>query len=244
LLLATTLLFASSVVAVATTDDRKDVSGTWHYKTTVTVETPEGLKSGSAVREVTVQILHKGWNHETPLTKRSFRGEAVVVDLGKRGELFALLKGYADGDDDGYYTVFNAFPGPPGFTAAGIEYYSHLKNTKATLLPTNYPMLVTFGDLKDPNTIKTVLEMKSDPTKKRWPIALVITADHFEELFGKGVRLKEITLEMTDAPVTQAVDQYLPWLASLNGGYLGGGFSARSAPLGLDGANFSQRDSK
>jgi hypothetical protein len=215
LLLFITILFASSVAAVAKTDDGNDVSGSWRYKTTVEVETPEGLKTGSAVREVTVQILHKGWNPETPLIKRSFRGEAVAVDLGKRGILFALLKGYAHGEDDRYYVVFDALGGPPGFTPQGIDYYSHLKNAKVTLTPTTYPVLVKFEDLRDPNTIKPVLEMESDATKKRFPIALSVKADHFEELFGKGVRLKAITLEMTNEPVTQTVKDILPAFGSI-----------------------------
>jgi len=40
-----------AAIAVVAMDDSY-VSGTWRYKMTVVVETPEGIKSGSAVREV------------------------------------------------------------------------------------------------------------------------------------------------------------------------------------------------
>lgn len=71
---------------------------------------------------------------------------------------------------------------------------------------------------------------------------MILKADHFEELFGEGVKLKSITLEITDEPVTWGVvDEWLPWLKTIKGGYLHGGFTAKSAPLELHGGNF-QRD--
>lgn len=59
-------------------------SGAWCYKMTVTVETPEGVKTGSAVREVYSRtdpaLLVNNGTH-TILAK----GDAVVIDLGSRG---------------------------------------------------------------------------------------------------------------------------------------------------------------
>ena len=80
---------------------------------------------------------------------------------------------------------------------------------KATVELGQYPMLVTFSDLKDPKTVKKVLEIESDG---RYPPTYTVTADHFEELFGEGVKLKDITIEMTDEPVTYEVIKWLPWL--------------------------------
>src|SRR4051812_15423843 len=72
---------------------------TFRYKMTVTVTTPEGDKTGSAVREVSV--THG--LHLTPEMQPAvhLKGEAVVVDLGSRGVLFALLNGYYLGSDYG-----------------------------------------------------------------------------------------------------------------------------------------------
>lgn len=52
-------------------------SGTWRYKMTVTVETPEGLKTGSAVREVYVARGLKITPESLPHVKVT--GEAVVL---------------------------------------------------------------------------------------------------------------------------------------------------------------------
>jgi hypothetical protein len=208
--LVVAIIFSTSTGATSKGSAAKDVSGSWRYKLTVTIETPEGPKVGSAVREVSVQIIHANWNPETPLIKRSFRGEAVVVDLDKRGVVFALLNGYAHGENHKYSVVDDAFPGPPPLTAAGIDYYSHLKNAKAVLAPSRFPVLVTFLDPKDPKTIKPVIEMERDKSKKRRPISLVVKNDHFEELFGSGVKIKDITIEITGEPPTKAVSKYLP----------------------------------
>lgn len=194
------------------------VSGTWRYKTTIVVETPEGLKSGSAVRKVSNARL--GLFHLLPIpagNPASVIGEAVVVDLGSRGKLFGLLKGYHLGDNYGHSIVYSVFrTSVGGSTKEGIRYYRSLKNAKAVLEPKFYPVLVTFTDINDPKTVKSVMEIKWGDDK--------ISGDHFEELFGKGVKLKEIIIETTDEPVTWEIKQVLPWLSvrSKQGGYIGG----------------------
>ena len=65
---------------------------TYRYRMTVEVETPEGLRSGSTVIEV------KNGSGPTGGVGSSVRGEAVAVDLGARGILFALLRTMTDGD--------------------------------------------------------------------------------------------------------------------------------------------------
>lgn len=41
------------------------------------------------------------------------KGEAIVVDLGQRGVLFALLRGQTLGSDYSKYVLFKAIPSPP-----------------------------------------------------------------------------------------------------------------------------------
>jgi hypothetical protein len=43
-------------IAVAEAAEVTPLAGSWRYKMTVEVETPEGLKTGSAVREVFFRI--------------------------------------------------------------------------------------------------------------------------------------------------------------------------------------------
>ncbi len=172
-------------------------SATWRYKLTVTVETPEGIKSGYAVRQIwqftDFKIGDAGGG------AAGATGEAVVVDLGQRGKLFMTI-----GED--FYFMFEAFPFEGANTPAGIKYYSHLKNAKASILSlkNTAPQLVTFTNINDPLTVKAV-----DPR-------------NLSATFGEGVSLKDITIETTDEPMTLGIiETNLPWLSTLKGNLKG-----------------------
>ncbi len=53
-------------------------------------------------------------------------------------------------------------------------------------------MLVRFRNIRDPSSVETV-----DP-------------DNLAKSFGAGVRLKRITVQITDDPVTSGIDKRLP----------------------------------
>ncbi len=168
-------------------------SASWRYKITVEVETPEGIKTGSAVREVRafsdIKIGDSGGGGA------GVKGEAVIVDLGKHGVLFATI-----GEDFGYSVMFKAFPySDGGLTKEGMEYYSNLKNAQKSLLEINeLPRFVTFKNLNDPLS------------------ARLVDIRDLQKDFGAGVQIKDITIETTDEPITWGiVDQYLPWLAKI-----------------------------
>jgi len=82
--------------------------GSWNYKLTLVVETPEGQVVGSAVRKVSAQrdpvILQ--WIPASGYGHAGVKGEAVVVDLGQRGVLFALLTGSDGSKGDALRMVF------------------------------------------------------------------------------------------------------------------------------------------
>lgn len=192
-------------------------SGTWRYRMTVEVETPEGVKTGSAVREVTVQRGIKLTPESRPVVR--VRGEAVVVDLGERGKLFALLKN-ANGPDYSYNVIYKAFPwkkeGMGGeHSAEGIRHYSQLKNVKTELSPELMPMMVAFSNLKDPKSVKLAykVDMINTNDGRTGPKFHEEVTDHLAELFGEGVKLKSITIEMTEDEVTSGIMQVLPWLS-------------------------------
>lgn len=193
-------------------------SGTWRYKMTVTVETPEGIKTGSAVREVTYSngpkilpdVAGASWN---------VKGEAVVVDMGQGKYLFALL------DVDGsYQIVYDVFPYYGQSARDHIQYYKSLTGQKKILEKSQYPTMVTFKDIKDPKSV------------------IAVDRANLAGTFGAGVKLKDVTIEMTDDNVTWGVDTYLAWLAGLKGGYLDGAFSSRNSPLGLHAGYFKMGD--
>lgn len=187
------------------------VSGTWHYKMTVNINTPEGLKSGYSVREVSNSaspILNAVRLPDTGNSAK-VRGEAVVVDLGERGVLFALLKGYYAGDTE--RILYHVIGGDT--TIEGIKSLNDRQRQPPIPVPLKdknyYPMLATFTDLNDPRTVTPVITMKNvgEPGN-----VMDVDNDRFEELFGAGVSLHSITIELTDEPITWGIEKYLPWL--------------------------------
>ena len=184
-----------------------DDTPTYRYRMTVEVETPEGLKTGSSVIEVSTDVASE-YTIPTPgkVTNR-VRGEAAAVDLGERGVLFALLRSESEADWAGRVMFLLA----PAGSLDGDEFLGRFANmldmTRPIDLPATFrdvghlkdrparPMLVTFGDLADPTTVETV-----DP-------------DNLAATFGDGVSLRRITVQMTDDPVTSGIGQRLGWLS-------------------------------
>ena len=79
------------------------IPSTWNYRITIEIETPEGTKSGSAVRQVQAQLQYP-LNPDIGEVISDVFGEAVVIDLGERGVIFALI------NRDSYNEVYKAFP--------------------------------------------------------------------------------------------------------------------------------------
>lgn len=192
-------------------------SGSWRYKITVSVETPEGIKTGSAVREIRAAVAPGFLGVEKSLPT-SVVGEAVVVDLGERGVLFAIM-----GVDD-YWQFENAFPTSLTWRDR-FFYYKNLKNVKTEVAPVNYPRLLAFKDINDPKSVtiayKPITKVKD---ALGYQYEVVGVEDNMAELFGSGVSLKNIEIETTNEALTRRVERYLPWLielkqrrASLNG---------------------------
>ena len=198
----------------------KAPTGTWRYKMTVTIETPEGDKVGSAVREV---VSSSGWKivpEACDPCSSLKKGEAVVVDLGQRGLVFGLLTGPKIGADHAQYLLFQFFP-------------DRKPNGVITLEPEWYPQFVFFKNLNDPKTVENLLDYKSCGTRE-----LCLEASRFEEVFGVGVKLKSVTIEMTEENMAWKIDQILFWLKNVKMSYLNGKHTARGAPLGLSGVDF------
>lgn len=171
---------------------------TTRYKITVTVDTPEGPRSGSSVLEFTTSknLIVLPESHRYTET---MRGEAVAVDLPNNQTLFALLKQdgtrsigeligltlYPDGREN---TPERKVGDPP------VAMNRHLVIGGKELTESGLPMLVRFRDINDPKTVEKV-----DP-------------DNLESAFGKGVALKFVIIEITDAPIGAILDEKLPWL--------------------------------
>lgn len=183
------------------------VCKTWNYKITVNIETPEGLKTGSAVRKMYGRRELAGYTGGSAIVFYDVKGEAVVVDLGERGVLFAVM-----GTND-YYTFINSFPVGPMNNIKTIRAYAGLHNAKTSLALKDRPLMVMFKDVKDPKTVTPVYRVSGTPIPNSRNYKYTVE-DRFEEIFGKGVKLKDITIETTNEPVTWGIEKHLGWLPS------------------------------
>lgn len=174
-------------------------SMTINYKVTVEIETPEGVKSGYAVRQISSYKPLLPFPGERG-TRGTFRGEAVVIDLGKRGKVFALLS-----DRKGLY---QAFPIKGPATEKGIQHFKSLKIGEKAEWTNFKPMFVMFKDIKDPTSITLLRD------EEHWDrdLGKSTASDHFEYVLGQGIHLKRMTVEITNQPVTDEIGKLLIWL--------------------------------
>lgn len=169
----------------------------YRYRMTVEVSTPDGPRTGFAVREIR-------WKGQPALTPEAHaldvrqRGQAVMVDLPSGRTLFALL------NRNPHETILSGFYAIAGRKGAMGALLSEADSTRSvyempspqvlrsSYLP--YPALVTFEDPADPMTVEPV-----EP------------AD-LAAVFGPGYSLERITVQITDEPVTMTIRKRLPWL--------------------------------
>lgn len=162
----------------------------WHQRLTITVETPAGEVSGSAVTEVVVVSLPKTLP-DAGVVDASLRGEAVAIEVTPGKYLFVLL-------DNGLGWAQEAYDK----NQVGSVFRENMRFIEAqagqpavAMRPDGLPLMVTFDSLSDSTTVRKV-----DPAD------LAAT-------FGPGVSLNSVTLSITNEPMTQGrIDRLLPWL--------------------------------
>lgn len=190
-----------------------DAAPDYRYRLTVEVETPEGLKTGSSVIEVQQTLVRAGSVPANQAVERRVRGEAAAVDLPGGKTLFALLR--SDNDPDWasrVYVLLAPQENKPFEDALDDVLEIKGERTLPRTWPADlwipersaYPMLVTFGDPADPTSVAQV-----DP-------------DDLAATFGEGVKLKRITVELTDDPVTTGIEERLGWMDNYRKKWLNG----------------------
>ena len=158
---------------------------TYRFRMTVEVQTPQGLKSGSSVMEVSAakQVL---MTSETHPISAGLKGEAVVVDL-PGGPIFALLTIRGDSGPLLFNVVTGALNPLPTKTPSTEDYMRQTnelaamsEGARTAELPRdNWPMMIRFRDLNDPMSVERV-----DPAV---------------------IGVKRITLAVTKEPVTVGI---------------------------------------
>lgn len=184
----------------------------WHQKLVLEVETPNVTVSGQSVMRIDVRHEPQIIAHQGGIFKDVI-GEAAFVDLGGGRYLFALL---GDEANRALYTF------EPAEMADGhMDGFIRLADMReARPLPRKlWPRLVTFTDIADPMTVRLV-----DP-------------ENLAASFGPGYRLRSVTLEITDEPVSEGdVEKVLEWLGSeskLDTAWKALNYEQKTAILGL-----------
>lgn len=187
------LMIGSAVAMLSGCSFRK----TLRYKMTIKVDTPEGVRSGYAVREV----MRKPPSILDYAQAGLVKGEAVAVDLPNGQTLFALLTG-ENGDVDyaGRWIPQQnlGFGKNKEIVRTPVVIWPHAPVPQKQQWLYAYPMLVRFKDISDPKSIDRI--DKSD---------LSVT-------FGEGYALRRIEVEVTNEPVTQAIGARLNWLDQMD----------------------------
>jgi len=171
----------------------------WHQKIVLEVETPRGVVTGGSVVEVTTRWYSEAERFASANSMSSDkRGEASFVEVAPGRYLFAPHSSNNYGLAIG---TFREGKETPREIAARLAKLHETRPVPRKL----WPMLVTFTDIGEPMTVRQV-----DP-------------DNLAATFGRGYRLKSVSLQITDERVTRGkVGQVLPWLADYYGRKLDG----------------------
>lgn len=202
---------------------------TYRFRITLNVDTPQGLKPGSSVMEV----RHRRYPAWTTLGnstgESSLKGDAVFVDLGadadgKPRSLIALLAHGPRAEQVDFYLLPGRILEPLwkqksatlNFRDPPTELSLLPAGTRAELVGSQIPTLVTFTDLNDPKS------------------ARVVSPNELSQIFGSGVQLRNATIEIVAAgswpltllglsgePVTRGIEKKLSWIIRLKSEGLG-----------------------
>ncbi len=196
------------------------------YRLTLEVEMNGTVQTGSGVIEERWynQIYFKDLANGIPWVVHT-RGEAVTVDLGSRGSLFALLTGPERKSRGSSQTYFSPDPqqvlltqlspvGQGRITPDILEQLSRRRDI-VKIPVEGLPMLVRFRDISDPTSVEEV------------------NPDDLAASFGPGIKLRGATIAISDEPVTVGIEEKLRWLKVLNGGYLAGKHFPIKGPAGM-----------
>jgi hypothetical protein len=176
-------------------------STSWNQRLTLVIETPQGEVQGSAVTRVTkTETSGSLILPEARGVRSTVTGEAVVVEVAPGKFLFALLSRSGEEKRDASHWVYAAYDlsAPGSYGVAMMKLRSQPHDTPVPLPPEGWPMLVTFDEITKPETVRRV------------------NPEDLAKVFGEGVRLKAVTLEITEEAVTEGrVEGVLGWLGDL-----------------------------
>jgi hypothetical protein len=173
------------------------------YRFTVEVDDNGRIVSGSSVQEedcIFNDGLFKGMGNAVNC---GVRGEAVVVDLGSKGQLFVSL---IMDEARPHISVLPldlllfAHRDQHNSSISQVANFDRLISSRdaATFSVANMPLMVHFASVDDPTSVERI-----DP-------------EHLDASFGPGVKLEKATVVMTNDALTMGIEKWIPWLDKLS----------------------------
>lgn len=197
-------------LVVAACGENSDTFGRsydYRYKLKVEVDTPTGVKTGFSVVEISVgksgTIMPAAMRGGSAHLRH---GEAVAIDLMPNKTLFVLLQSDLDPEWATTAAIYAVDIERPKGTDSGTDLDNYFETLRAdrrvwqvkrshgqSPSPQD-PTFLSFRNLADAASVEQV-----DP-------------DNLEKTFGPGVKLKSLTIQITDQPITYSITKRLPWL--------------------------------
>ncbi|MCP4096561.1 MAG: hypothetical protein GY748_10005 [Planctomycetaceae bacterium] len=188
-------------------DSGPDRTATVRFKTIIALKVDGNTREFSSVMQVkytriTKSLMGAGGG-------ATLWGEAVVIDLGRRGKAYMLVstRSHNGNFSSSYHTAisqsFGINKSLGSLKQKDIEAYRNLtgrvpmiNNDLYNNRPkTKYPMIVAFKDENDPASL------------------FVVDLKDMSPAFGRGVKFENVYLEITDEEITTGeVFKHLPWL--------------------------------
>jgi hypothetical protein len=188
------------------------------YKIIVEVETPEGLKTGSNVVQVTITPKFVHWNPSSPPVSTRVKAEAFIIDLGQKRHVVATLRFGEAGTSGGLDSLAqSAFKRP----TEKLDYKINTIAERRELHGYDVPLLLEFSDKNDPST------------------ARIVRQNEFDKHFGTGYSFKGAWIELTQDDVSfGTIVQSLPWLKNADSLHELGLYKLYSPSLSFDSGLF------
>jgi len=167
----------------------------YRYRLVVEVLVDGVVKSGYSIIEVKTWDSNGGGLSEASGIRSFVRGEAAFVDLGARGNVVALLR----------------WQPPLGMALAAGLVQGAFQSMHPKLDWKQVPSLKGQAELS--GRLRPYIVSFSDPNEPA--SARVVAPDAFPAVFGQGVKLARIYVEMTDEkPSKGALERRLPWVTN------------------------------
>jgi len=177
-------------------------SVTYRFRTTIEVKTPDGLFSGSTVRQ-----LSYGKPNFPFVSGRFYpqniKGESVIIDL-PAGSLFSLLYYGHSNTESGDGELLSYVDNHPEIDYGDIAKERSNQIDKMDFLirrrlrwelpRDQYPRIVRFRNLDDPKS------------------AELVYPGNMQKILGDGSDIVKISLEIVDDNVTDNIRKYIPWI--------------------------------